>query len=214
MKLFAKIYDNIIKLTENQYNAIKGLITEGYYDDSVTPLFSKTKTNRELGVNPLTVDNGNHTPTDVLRQPSTIDFNGANFHGVNLIVSDNKFMFYKVKNFGTDKISSTLQLFGRGAGGEKGLRAAEAEKKVNALAEGQVKTNKDAIDTLNGVAMRNNKSLRFRTITSETFKNKSKMTDHMSNTFWEFSYDNGNTWYIMKPHPVQNMQPSKVFIKM
>lgn len=194
MKLFAKIYDNIIKLTENQYNVIKGLITEGYYDDSVTPLFSKTKTNRELGVNPLTVDNGNHTPTDVLRQPSTIDFNGANFHGVNLIVSDNKFMFYKVKNFGTDKISSTLQLFGRGAGGEKGLRA--------------------AIDTLNGAAMRNNKSLRFRTITSETFKNKSKMSDHMSNTFWEFSYDNGNTWYIMKPHPVQNMQPSKVFIKM
>lgn len=196
MRLFAKIHTNgnTIKLTESQYETIKDLIDEGYYDDSATPLFSRNKTNRELGVNPLAVDNGGHTPNDVLRQPSTVDYNGANFKGLNIIVSDNKFMFYKVKNFGTDKISSTLQLFGRGAGGEKGLRT--------------------AIDNLNGAAVRNGKTLRFRTITSETFKNKSKMTDHMSNTFWEFSYDNGNTWFILKPHPVQHMQQSKVVIKM
>lgn len=195
MKLFAKIQNgNIIKLTETQCRNLEDILSEGYYDDSATPLFSRTKMNRELGVNPLAVDNGGHTPSDVLRQPSTIDYNGANFKGVNVIVSDNKFMFYKVKNFGTDKISSTLQLFGRGAGGEKGLRT--------------------AIDTINGAAVRNGKTLRFRTITSETFKSKSKATGHMSNTFWEFSYDGGNTWYILKPHPIQNMQQSKVVIKM
>lgn len=196
MKLFAKIYQDgkTIKLTEGQVHHIDELMAEGYYDDSATPLFSKDKTNRELGVNPLAVDNGNHTSSDTLRQPSTIDYNGANFKGINLVVSDNKFMFYKVKNFGTDKISSTLQLFGRGAGGEKGLRT--------------------AIDTLNGAAVRNNKKLMFRTITSQSFRKKSEATGHMSNTFWEFSYDNGNTWYVMRPHPVQSMQQSKVYIKM
>lgn len=194
MRLFTRLNTgNTIQLTEDQCYEIKKIINEGYYDDSVTPLFSRTKMNRELGVNPLMVDNGNHTPTDMLRQPSTVDYNGANFKGINLIVSDNKFLFYKVKNFGTDKISSTLQLFGRGAGGERGLRA--------------------AIDTLNGAAVRNGKSLRFRTITSESFKARSKATDHMSNTFWEFSYDDGSTWYILKPHPVQSMQQSKVVIK-
>ena len=194
MKLFGKIRNGkIVKLTEQQRNVILNMLTEGYYDDSATPLHTKTRINAELGNNPLAVDNGNHTAGDTVRQPSTFDTNGANFKGQNIVVSDNKFAFYKVKNFGTDNISSTLQLFGRGAHGEKGLRA--------------------AIDTLNGAAQRNNRNLIFRTITSETFKNRSIKTDHMSNTFWEFSYDYGNTWYIMKPKPIQNMQQSKVFIK-
>lgn len=195
MQLFGKIYTGkIIRITEGQQRAFNELISEGNYDDSSTPLLSKTITHRDIGKNPLTVDNGGHAASGVLLQPSTYDYNGANFKGINIVVSDNKFMFYKVKNFGTDKIGSTLQLFGRGAGGEKGLRA--------------------AIDTLNGAAKRNNRNLMYRTITSESFKQRSEATDHMSNTFWEFSYDNGMTWYILKPNPVQNMKKSEVFIRM
>lgn len=194
MKLFGNIYQgHIIRLTEEQCHLLKEALTEGYYDDSATPLFSRAKTQRELGVNPLAVDNGNHTPTDTLRQPSTYDTNGANFKGENIIVSDNKFMFYKLKNFGSDKVNGTLQFFGKGASAEKGLRA--------------------AIDTINGAAKRNGKYVTYRHITSESNKQKSKNSGFMSNTFWEFSLDGGNTWNILRPNPIDSMQKSQVTIK-
>lgn len=194
MKLFGKIYQGrIIKLTEEQCHLLKTTLNEGYYDDSATPFFSRTKTHRELGINPLAVDNGNHTPSDVLRQPSTYDSNGANFKGENIIVSDNKFVFYKVKNFGTDKINDTLQLFGKGAKAEKGLRA--------------------AIDTISGASKRNGRYVLYRHITSESNKQKSKNSGYITNTFWEFSLDGGATWNIMKPNPIDAMQQTKIAIK-
>lgn len=194
MKLFGNIYKGrIIRLTEEQCYQLEDVLNEGYYDDSATPLFTRAKTQRELGVNPLAVDNGNKTPSDVLRQPSTYDSNGANFKGENIIVSDNKFMFYKVKNFGTDKISGTLQLFGKGANAEKGLRA--------------------AIDTISGASKRNGRYVSYRHITSESNKQKSENSGYMSNTFWEFSLDGGVTWNIMKPNPIDKMQQTKVTIK-
>lgn len=195
MKLFGNICQgHIIRLTEEQCNLLKEVLTEGYYDDSATPLFSKTRMQRELGRNPLAVDNGGHTPSDVLRQPSTYDSNGANFKGTNIIVSDNKFMFYKLKNFSSDKISGTLQFFGKGSIGEKGLRA--------------------AIDTINGAAKRNGRNVLYRHITSDSNKEKSKASGFMLNTFWEFSLDGGASWNILKPNPIDKIQKSKVTIKM
>lgn len=176
------------------YEAINEFVNEYRYQDSATPLNSKSDVHRNLGVNPLTVDNGGHTPNDVLSQPSTFDRNGATFKSSdNIVLSDNKFTIYKIKNFNTDKILSTMDLFGRGANGEKNFRK--------------------EIDIMNGAAARNGRYLIYRTITSASNEAKSKSTGHMSGTFWEFSYDMGNTWYIMKPNGTQNMTPSKLIRK-
>lgn len=175
--------------------AIEEIMAEGRYDFQNVPYNSHSDVQRNLGHNPLYVDNGGHSNNDVLSQVSTFDTNGQNFRtNNNIVVSDNKFIIYKIKNFGNDRIESTLSLFGRGAGGEKELRK--------------------AIDTLNGVARRNNRPLQYRTVTSDSFKSSSIRTGRMSNTFWEFSLDNGNTWYILKPHPVDSLQPSKLVYKM
>ena len=58
------------------YEAINEFVNEYRYQDSATPLNSRSDVHRNLGVNPLTVDNGGHTPNDVLSQPSTFDRNG------------------------------------------------------------------------------------------------------------------------------------------
>lgn len=174
--------------------ALKEVLSEGHYSNSVTPVFGKTDMLNNLGKNPLYVDNGNHTPSDVLLQPSLVDYNGANFKGQHIVLSDNKFIIYKIKNFGTDKIASTLSLFGNSpSSSEKGLRA--------------------AIDTINGAAYRNSKTLLWRTITSESNRQKSQSSGHMTNTFWEFSLDGGSTWCIMRPRPSENMQVSKLIQK-
>ena len=170
---------------------IREFINEGRFDTTATPHNSHTDVSRNLGYNPLYADNGGHSAHDVVSQVSTFDTNGQNFRsGNNIVVSDNKFIIYKIKNFGNDKIESTLSLFGRGAGAEKELRR--------------------SIDTINGAATRNRRSVKYRTITSETFQGTSKRTGQMSKTFWEFSLDGGNTWYILKPNPIQSMQPSKL----
>lgn len=176
------------------YEALNDLLNEYRYQDSTTPINSRTDAIRNLGVNPLTVDNGGHTPNDVLSQPSTFDRNGATFQSKeNIVLSDNKFIIYKIKNFGNDKISSTMDLFGKGSNGEKSFRK--------------------EIDVMNGAATRNGRHLIYRTITSDSNKVKSDATGHMSGTFWEFSYDRGNTWYIMKPNGTQNMQSTKLIRK-
>ena len=102
------------------------------------------------------------------------------------------FNIYKIKNFGNIDVADTLSFFGRGASGEKELRR--------------------AIDTLNGAADRNGKTLSYRTITSETNKGISERTSYMKNTFWEYSF-NGNDWYILIPNPVQTMKLSKLIKK-
>lgn len=174
--------------------AVNEMLSEYRYEDSTTPLNSKAARSRYLGRNPLTVDNGGHASNDVVGQPSTVDYNGSNFRtNDKVVLSDNKFIIYKIKNFGNDRITSTLDLFGRGVSGEKSLRR--------------------EIDTLNGAARRNGRHLMYRTITSVSNEKRSDMTGGMSNTFWEFSMDGGGTWYIMKPNGTQNMKPSKLIRK-
>lgn len=170
--------------------ALNEILNEGWYDSTTTPYFSKSDTNREIGRNPLTVDNGGHSNNDNLTQPSTIDFNGERLDAEPIYLSDNKFQIYKIKNFGNTTIESTLSFFGKGANGEKSFRK--------------------AIDTIYGAAKRNGKSVMFRTISSIDNNGKRNSTQ---NTFWEFSFDNGNTWYILKPNPVQNMTFSKLVQK-
>lgn len=167
---------------------VRRAIYEGTYDKTATPHHSKMDDIINMGKNPLTVDVGGHAKDDRLRQVSTIDWNGANFEGEHIVVSDNKFMIYKIKNFGNPDINGTLQLFGQGANGEKELRR--------------------AIDTVNGAATRNKKPLYYRTITSESNRRASEMSSHMVKTFWEFSFD-GSEWYILKPNPVVSMKVSK-----
>ena len=183
--------ENLKKLIES---IVREVINEGRYDGSITPLNTRSNVRKHLGDNPLFADNGGHSNQDVVSQVSTFDNNGANFiSDKNIVVPDNKLIIYKIKNFGNDSIESTLNLFGSGAAGEKELRR--------------------AIDTLNGGARRNGKSVIYRTITSEAFEKISKRTGHMSKTFWEFSLDGGNTWNILKPKPIENLQPSKLVLR-
>ncbi|MBP5456187.1 MAG: hypothetical protein J6Y37_06780 [Paludibacteraceae bacterium] len=170
---------------------VREAIDESWYTNSAAPVITRTGVNRDLGRNPMYADNGNHTSRDAAPQVSTFDRNGEAFKtsGDNTyVVSDNKFTFYKVKNFGNDRIASTMSLFGNGSAGEKGLRA--------------------AIDTVNGAAVRNSRRVDWRTITSVSNQKLSSRTGGMSGTFWEFSLDGGNTWNILKPNPTQDMKRS------
>lgn len=166
------------------------LLDEGWYNQSATPYFSNTDVHNNIGRNPLTVDNGNHSAHDTVTQPSTIDFNGAKLDAEMITLSDNGYMIYKIKNFGDDKKKSTLDFFGRSAEGEKAFRC--------------------AIDTIYGAGSRNGRRPIFRTI-SATSANVRK--NSISNCFWEFSFDGGNEWFIVKPNPVQNMNKSKLLRK-
>lgn len=163
---------------------VRRALYEGVFDKTATPHLSKTDASRTLGINPLSVDNGGHSSRDKVLQPSTIDPNGANFDGEHILVSDNKFMIYKVKNFGNPDIKDTLQFFGN----TKELRR--------------------AIDTVNGAAKRGSKGVYWRTITPESGNAVAKRNGYMSKTFWEFSFD-GSEWYILKPNPVQTLKISK-----
>lgn len=175
------------KIREIIRKTINEMIEEGRYDFSSTPYNSKSERNYSLNRNPLTIDNGGHNSNDVLSQVSTYDSNGANFDtNENIVLSDNQITIYKIKNFNNTDINSTIDFFGKGSVGEKNLRK--------------------AIDTINGAAVRNNRDVMYRTITSASNKHKNKFIG----TFWEFSLDNGNSWYILKPNPVNNMQLSKL----
>lgn len=159
------------------------------YDKSTSRINSKAVTDRNLG-HPMFVDNGGHASNDQLSQPSTVDWNGENFktNGNDIVVSDNKFMFYKIKTFGTDKINCTKDLFTN----DKDFRK--------------------SIDIINGAATRGGKSVYFRTITSESNRNVSERSGKMLNTFWEFSFNNSE-WYVLKPNPVQDIKKSSLVLK-
>ena len=174
--------------------SIRKVISEARFDNSATPINTRSDRAAQLGYNPIYADNGGHANNDVVAQVATVDRNGANFSakGNNIILSDNKFTIYKIKNFGTDKIDSTLGIFGRGAAAEKELRR--------------------MIDTLNGAARRNGKYLQYRTISPESKVKEAQRSGYMISSFWEFSF-NGTDWYIMKPNGVQNMQQSKLVQK-
>ena len=181
--------DNFLKHIINE--AIRQTLMEsGMFDKTATPVATKTDAQRELGINPLRTDVGNHGGNEEVRQPSTQDWNGANFKGKLIIIPDKKFTFYKVKQFGNPDIKDTSSLFGGTGKGDVEL--------------------KRAIDTVNGAATRNGKSVTYRFITSETNNEKYKISQtpgRTIGTFCEFSYDN-NQWFIMKPHPVQNLKIS------
>lgn len=165
---------------------VKECLEENRYFDTATPYNSHNVRRVNLGRNPLHTDIGGHATNDVVSQVSTVDDNGANFVSEeHHVVSDNRFTFYKVKNFGSPDIKSTMDLFG---GNEKELRR--------------------EIDRLNGAATRNDKGLKYRTITSESNANSSNKSRHMLNTFWEFSFNGGQTWYVMMPNAVDNMKQS------
>lgn len=183
---------NEIYLRNFILECVRETLNEAWYTGTATPYHSKSEASRELGRNPLRTDVGGHSASTEVRQPSTFDRNGENFRGENIVLSDNKFTIYKIKNFGNPDIKETLSLFGQGAAAEIELRR--------------------AIDTVNGAADRNGKSLSFRTITSESNKRKSEQTGHMRGTFWEFSFD-GHEWFLLKPNPVQTMKPSKLVRK-
>ena len=165
------------------------LINEGWYDNSTHPYHSKLDTQRDLGRNPLTVDNGSHASADKITQPSTIDFNGERLGSTikSFGLSKNGLIIYKLKNFGRETINSTLELFGKSAMGEKSFR--------------------NTIDVINGAARRNGKRVVFRTIYSSEKPPRRK--DGFVGTFWEFSFD-GQNWYIMKPNAVQSMKLSSL----
>lgn len=181
---------NIEQLANLITESVFTMLKEGWYSKSTTPYFSKNDIHRNLGRNPLYVDNGNHSPADSITQPSTIDFNGARLDAELITLSRQGFTIYKIKNFGNDKVTSTLSFFGNGARGEKAFR--------------------NTIDTLYGAERRNNRQVIFRTIAC-TEDNPKKNDVYKS--FWEFSYDNGNTWYIMKPNPLQSLKQSKLIRK-
>lgn len=181
--------NNLINLIES---TIKEILNEDRYKDAITPDNSRSTTNRNLGYNPLFVDNGGHANNDVLRQASTVDKNGANFVTSNdnrRIVNQNKFTIYRIKNFGNDTIPSTMSLFGSGITGKNELRK--------------------AIDQLNGGASRNGKYVTYRTITLDKSADKAEKSGWMIDTFWEFSLDNGKTWFIFKPKPLENLKQAK-----
>lgn len=184
MELIDKIIDEVV-------NRVLG---EGRYDNSVTPYNSRSDRWMNMGKSPQYVEIGNRPNNDVVSMVSTVDTNGPEFtpNGRNLCISDNKMAIYKVKNFGNDKIDSTMSLFGKGSRGEIELRK--------------------AIDTINGGCRRNRKPLEWRTITSDSYVKMSERSDHMFKTFWEFSLNGGQSWYILKPKPLENLQVSKLVI--
>lgn len=183
---------HLISLIES---TIKEFLNEDRYKSSITPYNSQGEVQKNIGSNPLTVDNGGHASNDVVSQSSTFDFNGETFQTTENdrnIVNQNKFTFYKVKNFGNDAIPSTMSLFGSGINGEKNLRT--------------------AIDLLNGGAKRNGKHVMYKTITLDKSASKAENTGWMIDTFWEFSLDNGYTWNILKPKPLENIKKSNMKI--
>lgn len=165
---------------------IDKILFESIYDQTATPLVTHGDRFRELGVNPLRTDIGGHSSRDEVLQPSTYDKNGENFTGEHIFVTDNKFIIYKVKNFANPDVKSTKSFFG----------------------DSFVELRK-AIDTLNGAAKRNGKTLSYRTISPETQKSKVEASSYMYQTFWEYSFDGGKTWYVLIPKPTQNMKLSK-----
>lgn len=178
-------------LTELIGNIVNNILKEYKYYDDINPDNSKTNRYKNLGLNPLSVDNGGHQSNDVVKQVSTFDKNGEMFTSNDRIfLNKNQFVIYKIKNFGTDSISSTISLFGKGSIGEKNLRS--------------------AIDLLNGGATRNGKNIIYRTITLETSLDKAKKSGWMIDTFWEFSINNGGDWYILKPKPLEDIKKSKL----
>lgn len=184
-----------------KYSELKTIIVEtiirhlnesdGGYEK--TPNYDPRSYNlQNIAKNPLAQERGNHGGTlDAVRTPSTEDWNGANFKSSDIIhLSDNRLSFYKIKHFQDESKNGSIDFFGKGAIGEKKFR--------------------DAIDTIFGAAQRNGKNVLFRSVVSAT---KPPRTDSLYNTFWEFSLDDGNSWNMVLPNPIQTMKKSTLIKK-
>lgn len=148
------------------------------YRDTATPHHSKA-------IEPP-VSNGSHSSWDRTPEVSPSDWNGERFvSSEHYCIPDKRFLFYKVKIFGNPDIKSTMDIFGN---------STEALRKE--------------IDRLNGAARRNGKHLIYRTITSESNAAQSDKSGNMINTFWEYSFNGGQNWYVMMPNGVDKMKES------
>ena len=165
------------------------LCEEGRFAGSPTPFNSRAHRERNVANPIIGHGNGSHSNQDVVSQVSTVDHNGAKFvSGCHYVVSDDKIRQYKQVNFGNENLKSTMDFFGEGAKGEIELRR--------------------EIDRLNGAAKRNRRPLKWRTIIPKEKAAISRRSGHMLYTFWEFSLNGGNSWYILIPNAVEKMKPS------
>lgn len=166
------------------------LMESGRFVHGMYPHNSRSHRERNVANPIISHGNGSHSNQDVVSQVSTFDDNGSNFRSgkEHYCISDRDFIKYKMQNFGNARLKSTMDFFG---GNEVELRR--------------------EIDRLNGAAKRNDRGLMWRTITCESKSALSNRTDHMLYTFWEFSFNGGDNWYIMKPNAVDNMKES-VFV--
>lgn len=161
---------------------VKAINETGFYSNSSTPLLNKTNARNELGLNPLRTDVGNRSANDEVGQPSTYDKNGIGFKPSETYhLSKNKFMIYKLKNYGNPDVKGTISFFGNGAEGEKNFRR--------------------NIDALNGAADRASRSLYYRVFYNENDENFNK-------SFWEYSFD-GVSWYLLLPNAPLKLKKSE-----
>lgn len=165
---------------------------EGRFSISQFPLNSRSHREQNVGNPIISHGNGNHSNQDVVSQVSTVDDNGANFDSGDrhYCISEKNMMKYKWYNFKNPDVKSTMDFFGN--------NMTELRREI---------------DRLNGAATRNGKTLIYRTITSKDRASASDRSDHMLYTFWEFSFDNGQTWYVMIPNGADKMKKSTMVTK-
>ena len=165
-------------------NVVRDVLKEYRYKKSSMPDNSKGLRNSMLGKNPLASDYGNHAREDFLSQVSTVDYNGARFRPEDIILKNPEAMrTYRATKYGNPDMESTLNVFSTKSRSEaeKGLRR--------------------AIDTIFGRAREKNVAPRFRITTSTTNLERAMQTSFISGCFWDFSLNNGKTWFKMKPNP-------------
>lgn len=181
-------YTIFMLLSERRINGIISQVLNEYrHRDTITPDNTRSNRERNTGKNPLAVDNGNHASNDVVGQPSTTDRFGANFNAdEHISLTQNQYIIYMYKNFANDKLKGSMSFFGN-----------------------DTRKLRNAIDLLMGGAERNGKPVSFRTLTLDSSMKKAERSSFMIDTFWEFSLDGGNTWYIFKPKPLENLTQSK-----
>lgn len=168
------------------------LCEEGRFTSGPDPHNSRSHRERNVGNPIIGHGNGGHSNQDVVSQPSTYDIFGAGFDGQHCVVGINKFKNYLDTCFSGRKIKSTMDFFGNNA---EGLRQIRCE-----------------IDRLNGSAERNGRKLIWRTITPKDKIRIELKSGFMLNSFWEYSFNGGQTWYVLVPNSIYTMKPSTIKI--
>lgn len=168
------------------------LCEEGRFTSGPDPHNSRSHRERNVGNPIIGHGNGNHSNADVASMPSTDDIFGAGFKGQHCVVGEKKFKAYLETCFSGRNIKRTMDFFGDSA---KGLSRLRSE-----------------IDRLNGAAKRNGRSLKWRTITPKDKIRTEIKSNFMLNSFWEYSFNGGQTWFILVPNSIEVMKPSSIKI--